>query len=224
MSFRSSPRLVLRVKSGAFVPRAMAMVFLLLGLVASWRAVGASGIAEGGFAGEFHAAFVIDSDALDLDEVAHFDGIVDPFNPTFSQFRDMNETVAAWEDFDKDAEILEGDDATFVSFSDFNIPGEARDKFFGADHCWAGVGVDTHRAIVLDVDFSTRFGADALDGFATRSDEESDFVLGNLKGFDLRGVGGKFVTMRRDDGGHKLKNFVTGGSGTIDRIVEERKR
>ena len=30
--------------------------------------------------------------------------------------------------------------------------------------------------------------------------------------------------MRRDDGGHELKNFVAGGGGTIDRIVEERKR
>ncbi len=136
----------------------------------------------------------------------------------------MNETVAAWEDFDKDAEILEGNDATFVGFSDFDIPSQARDKFFGADHGWAGVSVDTYRAIVLDVDFSTRFGADALDGFATRSDEESDFVLGNLKGFDLRSVRGEFVTMRRDDGGHKLKNFVAGGGGTINRIVEKRKR
>ena len=136
----------------------------------------------------------------------------------------MNETVAAWEDFDKDAEILEGYDATFVSFSDFDISGEARDKFFGTDHGWTGVGVDAHRAIVLDVDFGTRLGADAFDGFATGSDEESDFVLGDLKGFDLRSVGGEFVTMRRDDGGHKLKNFVTGGGGTIDRIVEKRKR
>ena len=136
----------------------------------------------------------------------------------------MNEPVATWEDFDKGAEIFKGDDTTFVGFTDFDIPGEARNKFFGADHGWAGVGVDAHRAIVLDVDFGTRFSADAFDGFATGSDEESDFVLGDLKGFDLRSVGGEFVTMRRDDGGHKLKNFVTGGGGTIDRIVEKRKR
>ena len=216
--------MVLRVKSGAFVPIAMAMVFLLLGLVASWRAVSASGIAEGGFAGEFYSALIIDADALHFDKVAHFDGIVDAFDPTFSQFRDMNEAVATWEDFNKGAEIFKGDHTTFVSFSDFDIPCEARDKFFGADHGWTGVSVDTHRAIVLDVDFGTRFGADAFDGFATGSDKESDFVLGNLKGFDLRSVGREFGTMRRDDGGHKFKNFVTGGGGTIDRIVEKRKR
>ena len=63
-------------------------------LVASRGAVGARGFAENGFSGKFHPAFIVDPDALDFDQVAHLDGVVDAFDPTFGQLRNMNQAVA----------------------------------------------------------------------------------------------------------------------------------
>ena len=37
----------------------------------------------------------------------------------------MNQTITSGKDFDKGAEILEGDDTAFVGLADFDVSGEA---------------------------------------------------------------------------------------------------
>ena len=195
---------------------------ILLGLVASRGAVGARGFAENGFSGKFHSAFIVDSDAFHFDQVAHLDGVVDALDSAFGQLGDVNQAVATGKDFDKGAEILEGDDTAFVGLADLDIAGEAGNELFSASHGRAGVGVETNGAVVFHVHLGARFGADAFDGFATRSDEKPDLILSDFKHLDLGGVGGELVAMAGQDGGHELEDVVTSFGGAVDGVLEHR--
>ena len=56
------------------------------------------------FSGKFYPSLIIDSDTFHFDQVTHLDGVVNAFDPAFSEFGDMNQAVTAWEDFDKSTE------------------------------------------------------------------------------------------------------------------------
>ncbi len=132
----------------------------------------------------------------------------------------MNQAVTAWEDFNKGTEILEGDDTTFVGLADFNIPSQTRDEFLCASHGRAGVGIDADSTIVLNIHLSTRFGANAFDGFSAWSDQKPDFILRDFEHFDLRSVGGEFRTVSGQDGAHEFEDVVTSLGGTVDGVLQ----
>src|SRR2546425_13081824 len=60
-----------------------------------------------GFAREFHAAFVIDADALDPDFIPHLDDVLGLLDAEVRQFADVHQTVLAREDLYKTAEFFQ---------------------------------------------------------------------------------------------------------------------
>jgi len=134
------------------------------------------------------------------------------------------QAVAAGEDLDKGAEVLDGDDAAFVGLADLDLAGEAGDELLGAGHGGAGVGVDADSAVVIHVDLGAGFGTDALDGFAAGADQQADLILRDLHHLDLRGVLGDRAARGGQDLAHKVEDLRAGVGGTVDRVLEEGER
>src|SRR5258705_12944922 len=79
------------------------------------------------FARELHAAFFIDADALDPNEVTDFDDVLGPVHAEVRQFADVHHAVLAGEHFDEAAEFLDRHDAALIHLADANFLGHAFD-------------------------------------------------------------------------------------------------
>ena len=135
----------------------------------------------------------------------------------------MNQAVAAWEDFDKGTEILEGNDSAFVGLADFNIPSQTGDEFLCTSHGRPCIGVNADCTIILNIHLSTRFGANAFDRFPARSDQKPNFILRDFEHFDLRCVLGEFRAVSGQDGAHEFEDVVTSLGGAVDSILQHGK-
>ena len=58
------------------------------------------------FARKFYAAFVIDADALDPNDVAHFGNVFGPFHAKIRELGNMHQPISTRENFDKRAKFL----------------------------------------------------------------------------------------------------------------------
>ena len=144
-------------------------------------------------AAEFDAAFVIDANAFHPDDVAYVDHVGDEVHAEVGQFGNVAEAVFARKDFDESAEFFDGYHAALIHFSDFDLFGHAIDDLFGASQAVAIVRVDVDGAVVVDVNLSAGFSDDAFDGFATRPDEEANFIGSDFDGFDARRIFTEFL-------------------------------
>src|SRR5207248_2242838 len=112
----------------------------------------------------FHAAFIIDPDAFDPDDVADLRDVLCSLNPEIGQLGNVNEPVFAREHFHKRAKFFGGDDAALISLPDLDLTSHPADDFFGALHRFATSSVNVHRTVVLDVNLGAGFSHNALDG------------------------------------------------------------
>src|SRR5206468_1990759 len=129
-----------------------------------------------GFARKFHAAFVVDADALDPDLIAVAHDVLRFVHAQVSELTDVNEAFLAGHDFDKRAELFRADDAALIDFADLNLLEHAGDDLLRAVERVAAIRVNVDGAAVLDVDLRAGLGGDAFDRLAARADEHPDFV------------------------------------------------
>src|SRR5260370_20224324 len=137
-----------------------------------------------GFARKFYPAFVVDSDALDPNDVADLGNVFRSLHTKIRELGNVHEPILAGENFDKRAEFLRRDNATLIRLADLDLARHAADNFFRARHAFTAGRIDVHRAVVLDVNFSAGLRDDALDGPPAGSDKRSDLLRIDFDGFD----------------------------------------
>jgi len=69
---------------------------------------------ERGFTRKFHAAFVVDPDALDPNDVANFGNVFGSLDPEIRELGNVHEPIPAWENLDKRTEFLRRDDTALI--------------------------------------------------------------------------------------------------------------
>ena len=128
----------------------------------------------------------------------------------------MDETVLTGQNFDKGAELLDGDDGPLVHLADSDLLDHAQDDFLGTLQALTIAGIDVHRTVVLDIDLSAGLGNDALDGLATGANDQADLILRNLHGLDTRSVLAHLATVSGKGLLHVIKDEPTVLAGIVD--------
>src|SRR6476660_1585105 len=95
---------------------------------------GGGAFLERGFPAQFHAAFVVDADALHPDHLADLGDVFGTIDAEIGQLGNVNEAILAREHFDERAEIFDRDDATVIGLADLDLARHAADAFFRACH------------------------------------------------------------------------------------------
>src|SRR3954469_10387067 len=155
---------------------------LRLDLIRLRRLAGLGGGAflERGFPAQFHAAFVVDTDALHPDHLADLGDVFGAVHAEIGQLGNVNQAILTREHFDECTEFFDRNDATVIGLADFDFAGHAADDFLRAGHAFGAGRVNVNGTVVLDINLSAGLGDDALDGFATRSDERADLLRINF--------------------------------------------
>ena len=100
----------------------------------------------------------------------------------------MHEPILARKNFHKCAEFLRRNDTALIRLADLDLARHAADNFFGARHAFTAGRINVHRAVVLDINFSTSLRDDPLDGLAAGSDKRADLLRIDFNGFDARRI------------------------------------
>ena len=135
-------------------------------------------------AAQFDTTSVVNIDDLDLDDVSELQDFVDIAHESVSEFADMNHSVGAWCEFDECSEFLDGNDATFVDRSNFDLCSKSFD-FSACLRCRFCVGAgDEDSSIFFDVDLRAGAFLNTSDHLAAWSNDLSDLLWIDLDDCD----------------------------------------
>jgi len=129
-----------------------------------------------GLARKFYAAFIINPNALDPNNIPDFGNVLGPFDTEIRQLRNVHESFPAWQNFHKCAEFFRGDYTALIGLTDLDLAGHAADNFFRARHAFAAGRVDVYGAIIFDINLSTGLRDDPLDSLPAGADERADLL------------------------------------------------
>ena len=173
-------------------------------------------ICHGCTTGKFHATLFIDSQAFHPDFITNLDDVFGLLDSEVGQLTDVNQSILAWQEFNKSTEFLDGDDATAIDLANLRFGRHAFDGFAGNLHSFFRDGIDVDSSVVFDVDFATRFLDEAFDILATRSDQCTNLLGVDLEGDDARGVLAQFLARFGKSLGHLTQHKQTGHTGALD--------
>src|SRR5262249_37769688 len=142
------------------------------------------------------AILVVDRNNLHLKFVAHLANVLDPADILVVQLADMAQAVAARQNLDERAKLLDRSHPTFVHLADANFLADRLDLLRGRFRAGRIQAGDINRAIVLDVDLGAGGFLYALDVLAARADQSTDLFRIDADLDQPRGV--------RTDGGARL--------------------
>ena len=137
---------------------------------------------------EFDAALLIDPDALDPHLVAHLAHILDIADVAISKLADVNQAIAAREDFDEATELGDARHDAVINGTLFRLRGNHVDFAQGQFHAFLLAAEDLDDAIIIDVNLGAAEFDDPADVLATGADQFTDLINGNLDFRDARGV------------------------------------
>src|SRR5262249_8527721 len=136
------------------------------------------------FGRKLYADLVVDPDASDPADVPDFGNFFGPFHAKVRKLGNVHEPVFPRENFDERAELLRGDDTSLICLTDLNFTGHAANNFFRARHAFATGGVNVHRAVVFDINFSAGLRDNSLNGFTTWPDQRPNLLWINFDCLD----------------------------------------
>src|SRR5262249_26472002 len=123
---------------------------------------------------QLDAVLIVDGDHFDLHDVADLADAFDLVHVLVVELADVAEAVAAGEDLDEGAEVLDRSDTALVDLADLDLLGDGFDLGLGGFGA-GGVDVrDVYRAVVVDVDLGAGHFLNALDVLAAGTDEGAD--------------------------------------------------
>src|SRR5262249_45948742 len=125
---------------------------------------------------QLHPVLIVDGYDLDLKHVSHLADTLHLVDIFVVELADMAEAVAARENLDEGAEVLDRGDAALVDLADLDLLGNCFD--LGPGGLGAG-GVEVgnvNRAVVVDVDLGPGDFLNALDILPPGTDEGADFL------------------------------------------------
>src|SRR4029078_3008452 len=143
--------------------------------------------------------------------------IADGVDVAGRELADMHQTVAAWQNLDEGAEILDARNAAVVDLADLDGGGA------GFDRSQSGVGPfaigagDRDRAVVLDFDDASGRFLDAADILAAGTDEHADLFRIDMRADETRSKWGDVFLGPRDGGEHLAKDLNPGLARLIKR-------
>lgn len=138
--------------------------------------------------GEREAATIVDGDEFDFDLLANLEDITDIIDALVGDLGDVKHTINPRHDVHEGPKVFNGNNGAIVNFANFWLFGERAnpvDGFFDLFWITARDGDETR---VFDVDGSSGFAGDLVDGFATFADNSTDFIGRDHKLFDARGI------------------------------------
>jgi len=94
--------------------------------------VGDAAFGQGGLTREFDAVLLVHGDDLHQHGVAHTADIVDRLNVAVGEFADVDQAVLTGHDFNKRAEVLDGNNLAFVDLARLHAHGQGLDPVAGA--------------------------------------------------------------------------------------------
>jgi len=141
------------------------------------------------FAAQTNLVGRLDADYLDGNLIAQFHFRIDVFNAEIGDFRNVQQSFSAREDFDERAEINQPSDDAQVGLPYFSFHHKIFDHSYGA---LSRIGIgrrDVYFPIVFDVDLHAGLFNDAANDFAAGSNDAADLVFRNLNSDDARSIG-----------------------------------
>src|SRR5918997_4098856 len=150
------------------------------------------------------AALLVDLDDADRDVVALVEHLLDRRDPLAGRdVRDVQQAVGALGELDEGAERRRLDDLGGRELvADLDLLGHRADPVDQGVALRAGLGVDEHVALVVDVDLRVELVAQAADRLAALADQQADLVRVDLDRRDPRGELRELAARRLDDLGH----------------------
>ena len=116
------------------------------------------------------------TDAFDHDLLAFVQLVTNVTNAPVGNFRDVQQPVSAWKDFDERAEINDAIDSADVSLANFGLRRQALDSVHGGFGC-CGIGSrDRNRSVVFDIDLRAGLFNQSANDFAPWSDDVANLV------------------------------------------------
>src|SRR5262249_24045275 len=120
-------------------------------------------LAQQSLARQLDPILIVDGDDLDLHDVANLANVLDLVHVLVVELADMAQAVAAGQDLDESAEVLDGGDPAFVDLADAHFFGKRLDLGAGGLGAFGVEVGDVDCAVVVDVDLGAGGLLDALD-------------------------------------------------------------
>src|SRR5262249_40918810 len=171
---------------------------------------------------QLDAVVLVDGDHLHLQLVADLDHVLDPPDVLVVQLADVAQAVAARDDLDEGAEVLDRGDLALVDLADADLLGQRLDVHLGGRGPGGVVVRDVHRAVVLDVDLGAGRLLDALDGLAARADQQADLLRVDLQGQEPRRELADLLARLAEAGQHRPQDLAAGLAGLLQRRLDDR--
>src|SRR5688572_24106387 len=187
---------------------------LLLGLAGDLRVLGEAQADA--------AALLVDLDHADRDLVALVEDLLDRVDPLAGRHvGDVQQAVRALGELDERAERGGLDDLRRGELvADLHLLGHRPDAVDEGVALGAGLRVDEHVALVVDVDLRVELVAEAADGLAALADEQADLVGVDLDRRDARGEAGELAARGLDRLGHLAEDVHPALARLRQRVAE----
>jgi hypothetical protein len=181
----------------------------------------------------FEAQFFERSAAAELDAVVLVDvddtapsshrrrrHLVDAADVAAGQFADVDQSVAAGQDFDERAEVLDAADHAVVDLADLDRGGAGFDLTHRLGGRFAVAAGDQDGAVIIDFDDTCRSFLDAADVLAARADQRTDLVGRSWCAATRCGRRG-FATRTRDRGQHLAQDLDPSFARLLQRRADD---
>src|SRR4029077_9265572 len=173
------------------------------------------------FSRKFYATFVVDTDALDPNNVANFGNVFGPFHAKIRELGNVHEPLPTRKHFDKRSEFLRRDYATQIRLPDLDFTRHSTNNLLRACHALTAGGINVHRAIVFNINFSAGLRDNALDGLAAGANERTDLLRINFDRLDPRRVLGQLWARSLQRAAHDAENFRPRFFRALDRFCHD---
>src|SRR6516165_9749266 len=155
---------------------------------------------------ESHLAALVEPEQLYLDPVAFLHDIGDLLDPPRRKLADVHQSIAGAEKVHEGPEVHDLDYSAVVDMADLGL---GRDRFDPVDRRLHGVAVgggDFHRAIIGDVDLSSRLLDNLANDLAARADYLANLVDRDIEHLDPRRMLAQLRAMLGQRLGHLSQN------------------
>ena len=178
--------------------------------------------ADGVLAGEVDSALVVHAENHNLDLVANGNDVLDLLDALGVELGNMHESLFAGRVFDEAANWDDARDLAGVDGAGLGVLDDCVDDGQRLVGVVLVDGSDEDAAVVLNIDFGIRVGADFLNHLAARADDLTDLVGVNLGGDHLRRVL-RDVVARCGDGRSKdvVDDIESALAGRFQRIFND---
>ena len=202
---------------------AFKFVFEFLGLFSFrfGKLVGQTELFESPPAGELDAVAVIDIDHLDLHLITDVADIVDAADITAGQFADVAEPIAARQNLDKSAKVLDAADGAGVDLANLD---RSRGQFHALQSLLGHgsvIGRNRDLSGIVDIDHGLGFFLNGADVLATRADQHANLFGVNLGHQQPRCVLRDILSRLGHGGQHLLEDLQPGVARLDERAAND---